>query len=648
MPKPSIVIIGAGAAGFQTALKLASQEYAVVLIEKNVLCSGATGNNPGRMGHGFHYIDINTALAYLRASVQVQRAYPDYLIGDASLSNDPLRHGRYFIMKDSKAPKDDILKTYQAIQTEYQRLCTLDIDSETGLSENQVFGAPESFFRILEYEEDYQFVNRDIVDIGIETSECLFRWETFVADIRGKLEAHPNITLREHANVSHITRNGLDEPRFTIHVDTQDGPLVLKTDYIVNSTWSEIQSLNDQIGLRMVPGERTNRLKALLVLKLPDSLKQSHSMFFCMGEHCMVSNMGDGEAMATFAKLTNLEASTELSMSDKAQRFLNGGATEAEKRTIAEEMLDGISHYIPEMTGAEIVDVKFGVVQTAGLLTLEDLSDPSHSFHKRDDTCIRSAQIGVISNPCMKLFYFIQNGEIVAEMIDKHVVATEVIRKAMVLIINKAVECHFKLNATQLRVIQEHLERNESATLKSGDETKLSDQIFSMMQMKRNLSQSRCQMMSKSSLALTVNRNTPMQHLRLEFQDRFLTRRVLVTFENRSQIDAPLHVMEAAAARLHLPRGYAVEHQQARSPSAYMRVPLCPAQLQRVAIGFTVAASHALATAPARARVDAWTTRRWGTLILVRVMGGLVAMIQERDRASMCSAVANVGFGLIE
>ena len=155
-------------------------------------------------------------------------------------------------------------------------------------------------------------------------------------------------------------------------------------------------------------------------------------------------------------------------------------------------------------------------------------------------------------------------------------------------------------------------------------------------------------MMSKSSLALTAQRNTPMQHLRLEFQDRFLSRCVLVTFENRSQIDAPLHLIEAAAARLHLPRGYAAEHQQARSPSAYMCVSLWPAQLQRVAIGCTSAASHSLATAPASVRVDAMTTRRWGTRILVRVMGGLVAKIQVRDRASICSAVANAGFGLIE
>jgi hypothetical protein len=95
-----------------------------------------------------------------------------------------------------------------------------------------------------------------------------------------------------------------------------------------------------------------------------------------------------------------------------------------------------------------------------------------------------------------------------------------------------------------------------------------------------------------------------------------------------AQVDAPLHVIEAAASRLHLPRGYAVEHEQARSPTAYMRVSLWPAQLQRVAIGFTCAAIHALATAPASVRVDAWTTRRLTTRILLRVMGGLVGKIQ--------------------
>jgi hypothetical protein len=106
------------------------------------------------------------------------------------------------------------------------------------------------------------------------------------------------------------------------------------------------------------------------------------------------------------------------------------------------------------------------------------------------------------------------------------------------------------------------------------------------------------------------------------------------------QVDTPLHLIEAAAARLHLPRGYAVKHEQARSPSAYMRVSLWPAQLQRAAIGCTTAASHALATAPASVRVYAMTTLRWGTRILLRVMGGHVSRIQVHDARNALDACA--------
>jgi hypothetical protein len=119
----------------------------------------------------------------------------------------------------------------------------------------------------------------------------------------------------------------------------------------------------------------------------------------------------------------------------------------------------------------------------------------------------------------------------------------------------------------------------------------------------------------------------------VEYHDYYLSKRMhcRMLSPQSSQVDAPLHLIEAAAARLHLPRGYAVEHEQARLPSAYMRVSLWPAQLQRVvAIGITSATSHVLATAPASLRVHSVTTWRWRTLIVVRVMGGLAAKIQAR------------------
>ena len=113
-----------------------------------------------------------------------------------------------------------------------------------------------------------------------------------------------------------------------------------------------------------------------------------------------------------------------------------------------------------------------------------------------------------------------------------------------------------------------------------------------------------------------------------QYADPFLGRTLCIPADQRAQVDAPLHVIAAAAARLHLPRGHPLALELPPPPSGYMRVALWPAQLQRVAIGFVAVVSHGLATAPASVDVSARTTWHWRTRVLRRVMGGCVAKIQ--------------------
>ena len=454
-----VVIIGAGAAGFSAALELADEGYQVELLEKATLGSGASGRNPGRMGHGFHFVDINTALTYLRASIEVQKTYPGFLVGQDLPFDAPIRHGRYFITKDSDEPAEVILATYRAIQSEYQRLVDLDPD-------NKVFGEPGQFFRILDPSEYQDDVNVDCVEAGVETCEHLFDWSGFSKHIREKILNHPNIHLREHTEVTDISRNAPGDARFTVMAKSADGEAIaLKTDYIVNSTWQDIERLNDSAGFRMIPGERTNRLKTLLTLELPESMENTHSMFFCMGLHCMISNLGNRKAMATFAKTTNLEASSDIAVSENAERLLNGGVTPEEKATWMREMIDGISYYIPKIAEAKAIDLKFGIVQTAGKLSLSELNDPTHEFRQRAESRIRAEQIGFISNPCMKLFYMVRNGKTVSEMIPEHQQATEIICSCMDLIKEKAAQQRIPFDGRIERSVLETLERYESTSL---------------------------------------------------------------------------------------------------------------------------------------------------------------------------------------
>jgi hypothetical protein len=115
-----------------------------------------------------------------------------------------------------------------------------------------------------------------------------------------------------------------------------------------------------------------------------------------------------------------------------------------------------------------------------------------------------------------------------------------------------------------------------------------------------------------------------------QYADPFLGRTLCIPADQRAQVDAPLHVIAAAAARLHLPRGHPLALELPPPPSGYMRVALWPAQLQRAAVGFAAAASHGLTTAPASVTVDvsARTTWHWRTRVLRRVMCGYVGKIQ--------------------
>jgi len=498
---PEVVVMGAGAAGIGAALRLAKEGYKVILIEKGVLSSGASGSNPGRMGHGFHYADVDTAKKYLRASIQVQREYPGYLRGQDLPFDSFLRHGKYYIMQDT-VDQERVLETYEGIKSEYRQLVEED-------PKNEVFGPVESFYEFLPLEDEKHIANQKDpnsfkISMVARTAEHLFDWQALINDLRAKISSTPNITLHEHTEIRTLERGDLDEPRFLIRTkDFNGNEKIFKTDYIVNSTWQNIEALNDQLGFPMIPGSRTNRLKALVKVKLPESLREANSMFFCMGPHCMFTNLGNGYGMMTYANVTNMETSSELKISERAESFLKGEISDDEKKDIANGIINGVAEYIPAMKDATFESIAFGIVQTEGALTLKDLHNPLHNFHKRDYDGIREEQIGLISNPCMKLFYFVQNGEVINDLVNTEVIATEIINKTISAILSEM----NKRNLSELfthkdikKAIRGYLERylsakeslviinkNEEKTLINFVATNLFFALFETMMKKKNL-----------------------------------------------------------------------------------------------------------------------------------------------------------------
>lgn len=451
--KKIVGILGGGAGGVASALELAKQGFIVYLFEKNKdILLGSSNATPGRAGHGFHYIHPKTGILYFGSVLEILQEFPGCLLGAGKCEEHYLHHGIYLIMKQEKDlseqnqkfkslfSSEEILKTYEELRKHYQKKILENPN-------NKLFGEPEQFFRIRNKEEFSDIVDIDKVEVIVDTREELLNWPEIRKRLCNKINIHPNISVHTSKNVQSVSYNS--EGGFNLN--TNQGSFTV--DYVINSTWENIEKIDHTMQFRSLPPDyRTLRLKGIVKVILPESLKEKSSMFFCMGPHCMFSNMGDGTAMVTYSPITNINSTTDLELTPEMRGYLNGEATSEQKMTFAQKILEGVSLYIPGMKDAIITDVNFGIIKTLGDV---DVFDPESKFHRRDYLGVEEQQLGWISNSCMKLFYFKKNSQLTAAILKEHDLYTDNIKKIIYDLSNK-----FKLSKDIRRSIEIYLQRN--------------------------------------------------------------------------------------------------------------------------------------------------------------------------------------------
>jgi FAD dependent oxidoreductase len=419
-----IDIIGGGVAGCVTALELAAKGHDVCIREyRPELLTGSSHATPCRLTLGFHYFDEETAVRCLRASVKFVRRYPGFKLIDRQKDAQYLRNGWYFITKDSFYKPEEVLLLYTKLAEEYASLVNAD-------PENEVFGLPKDFIRILEPFEYRGIVNTEKVALGIETAECSLDFPLFRTFLIGEIAKYPNIQVFSNQEVLEI-RQADNHDGFNIGLRVQDcdKPLVVQTDFVINASWENIEALN-QTACFSTDVKRTMRTKGMLEVKLPMPLAEMHSMFFCFGPHCSITNLGEtadgySRAFITSELRTNIEQTTALTISERSKRLLSGGATPEEKVQLSKDIIRDASEYIPGMEGAEYLGVCFGVVKTEGEV---DIRSANSSFNQRRETGISEQQFGYISNASMKLLLCLENALAVADLVDRHEKALSNIR----------------------------------------------------------------------------------------------------------------------------------------------------------------------------------------------------------------------------
>jgi glycine/D-amino acid oxidase-like deaminating enzyme len=414
---PKVAVIGGGIAGCTTALELAKQGHKVIIYEQNSdILQGTSSRTPGRMGLGYHYFHSGTAEHYMRQTVGFMQKYSDCFVGNELTPH--LQHGRYFIVKDSLIDSQELMANYDDVERKFEEICKTD-------PSKSIFGTMH-LHRTLHRSEFESDIASEKVAFAFETEERLLDWQKFSARLKSEIANNPNIEIRKGRAVEDISID--NSGKFLV----KQSDKVREVDYVVNCTWQNIEDLNAKLDIGDAHIRKTDpttattsRLKLLVEVELPDSLKDKHSMFFCVGPHAMFSNLGNGKGRITFAPVTNFGTTTETKMPEQWERWLSEGLSPEETQQYGQAIIDGVTGYIPAMKDAVLSSVIAGIVKSKGSV---DIADKDSPFHKRDYSGVEEQRVGWIDNAAMKLFYCLGNAEEVAEIIRKQELAKTEIR----------------------------------------------------------------------------------------------------------------------------------------------------------------------------------------------------------------------------
>lgn len=272
----TVVIIGAGIAGCQAALKLSEGGYKVFLADQGELfgenCSSS--NQAIKLGLGFHVPHFPSAVLYLQTAYDMALKNPRWVRGHKKPIEQ--RRAHYFVHKDSTSTLDEVTTHISALRLAYCKcinervivalgeklqewryrkekvngICAslrsvLDQDSDfsdaavegmfqdslaqqfiggadetskvlelvKGLFERyRVFGHPKDFYRVLTPSEYEQEVNTTQVVLGVETAEQVLDTEECKRALLKQIEHDSNITVMPHCKAVDIQHSWVVEP----------------------------------------------------------------------------------------------------------------------------------------------------------------------------------------------------------------------------------------------------------------------------------------------------------------------------------------------------------------------------------------------------------------------------------------------------
>jgi len=227
-----------------------------------------------------------------------------------------------------------------------------------------------------------RYFNKTTVAAAFHTEEKSVATEQLALLLREAIAASPHITFVPQYRVKEISRQG---GGFRVSGQSPVNARPLEADQVVNSTWDSRAMLDQQLGINN--DGLLYRLKYRTIAKLPAQLHSAPSATMVLGKYGDVVIRPDQTAYLSWYPSAMRGWSQDLEAPQHWQAACQGQVTRQESREIAQDMMDGISRWYPDIAGVEPILVDAGIIVAIGDT---DIDDQESTLHQRSRVGITS------------------------------------------------------------------------------------------------------------------------------------------------------------------------------------------------------------------------------------------------------------------
>lgn len=371
MPKTAAVL-GAGIQGCCAALALARLGFRVRMYDKSpAMCSRASANQEGKLHLGIVYARDRTMITARKMIHDAMLFGPviEQLVG-RPLDWEPHLSKRFYcgIHRDSSLTPEEHFSHFDKLQEIYHEIA----------EDQSLHYLGRRFEHIWNNEPSEEFASCGDLIFSAKTQETAVHPLWIQNVMTDSVNSNTKVSVFLNHKVDHVERR---HQSFVISGTSSGENWAHDSDVVVNCLWEGRQQIDNAFGMNRHI-EWATRIKYGFYIKRPDSLADIPSLIVTHGPFGDVVNFpGEKSIYLSWYPSCMTWFDNAATLPDTWEAACNGAHPQGQVEQIFLETCTSLSHFVPQLRGAELIRACAGVIMGHGKRDIDDASSELHHRH---------------------------------------------------------------------------------------------------------------------------------------------------------------------------------------------------------------------------------------------------------------------------